>query len=197
MIVLALPRATAKTLSSPSSSIISVHFVPSSSLRKVIKVKNVALLFQPEEGIMWELRFSFGFRASQAHLGVGGLTLCGTFVTHASNQAKSSDFPPPGSRSHKTHSEEEHKLSAGLLSLAVRDCRSRFSGTAALLPSRATTGQDQGSIQALSRTKPAADTHNSWDKSLPPALLGPTPSWVWGSSLKPVLALFTNFRILF
>lgn len=120
MIVLALPHATAKTLSSPSSSIISVHFIPSSSQKKVIKVETVALLFQPEEDIIWELRFCFGFHASHAHLGVGGLTLCGTLVTHASDQAKTSDFPTPENGSHKTPKEEMYKLSPGCLSLAQR-----------------------------------------------------------------------------
>lgn len=89
-------------LSSPNSSIISVHFIPSSSKKKVIKVKIVALLFQPEEDIIWELRFCFGFHASHAHLGVGGLILCGAFVTHASNQVKTSDFPLPDNSSPKT-----------------------------------------------------------------------------------------------
>lgn len=112
MIVLAPPRATARTLSSPSSSIISVYFIPSSSQKKVIKVKNVALLFKPEEDTVWELKFCFGFHASHARLGVEGLTPCGTLITHASDQAKTSDFSSPDNRSHKTHKEETYKHSA-------------------------------------------------------------------------------------
>lgn len=121
MIVLAPPHATARTLPSPSSSIISVHFIPSSSQKKVIKVKNVALLFKPEEDTAWELKFCFDFHASRAHLGVGGLTLYGTFETPTSYQAKTSDLSSPDNRSHKTHKEEMHKHSPWHLSLA-RGC---------------------------------------------------------------------------
>ena len=117
IIVLAPPRVTARTLSSPSSSIISVHFIPSSSQKKVIKVKNVALLFKPEEDTVWELKFCFDFHASHAHRGVRGLTPCGTFVTHASDQAKTSDFPSSDNRSHKTCKEEMYKHSPWHLSL--------------------------------------------------------------------------------
>lgn len=200
MIVLALPHATAKTLSSPSSPIISVHFIPSSSQKKVIKVETVALLFQPEEDIIWELRFCFGFHASHAHLGVGGLTL---WDTCNSCLRSGQEFRLPYTWewvTQNTQGRDVQALSRVLESCpeaAVRDWRSRFSGTAALLPSGATTGQDQENIQALSRTKPAADTHNSWDKSLPTAVLGPTPSWVWVFSLKPTLVLLINFKILF
>lgn len=121
MIVLAPPHATARTLPSPSSSIISVRFIPSSSQKKVIKVKNVALLFKPEEDTAWELKFCFDSHACPAHLGVGGLALCGTFVTHASDQAKTPDFSSPDNRSHRTHKEEMHKHSPWHLSL-TRGC---------------------------------------------------------------------------
>lgn len=43
-----------------------------------------------------------------------------TLVTHASDQAKTSDFPTPENGSHKTPKEEMYKLSPGCLSLAQR-----------------------------------------------------------------------------
>lgn len=68
-----------------------------------MKVKYVALFFKPEEDRL-RLKFCFEFHISHAHLGVGVLTTCGTFVIHASDQAKTSDFSSPGNRSYKTHS---------------------------------------------------------------------------------------------
>lgn len=164
MIALAQPLVTARILSNPSSPVISVRFIPSSSQKKVIKDKNVALLFKPKKDAVREQKFCFDFHASHVCFGGGGLTLWGTLVTHTSDQAKASDFSSPGNRSHKTCKKEKYMHSLGHLSL-TRGCRgdqrSRFSGTVFLLPCRATTGQDHQSTQPHRRAKATAETHNS------------------------------------
>lgn len=198
MIALAPPLVTARILSNPSSPVISVRFIPSSSQKKVIKDKNVALLFKPKKDAVREQKFCFDFHASHVCFGGGGLTLWGTLVTHTSDQAKASEFSSPGNRSHKTCKKEKYMHSLGHLSL-TRGCRGGPK-------EQVFRDSVSSSMQSHNRTGPPEYPTSQESQSYgwhaqqlrqASAYLCLVLSWVWVSSLKLVLAMFLNFKFLF